>query len=673
MINFGKIPFVRALIPFVLGILAALQFHLEGFSFLVLVLLLISSIFLAIRSKERQIQFALMIGLDLLLFFFGTGITQHAQVRNSDFYFGKNIHSDSVTWIAQVNDIPVNKARSVKFNLKVLEVKNDTGYVASEGNVIAYFQKHKELERLIPGSVVLIKSKVSEIGKPQNPNSFDFKTFLENHAVYHTSFVDSNSFALLPTQLSSSLWQTGLSIKYSIIKRLGEIGLSEDARSICAALITGFDDDIDKEVLESFSHSGTLHILSVSGLHVGLIYLILNYILSFIDKNKRYKLAQFVFISFCLWFFALVTGFSAPMLRSVIMFNLLGLGNLYFRNKSFNQVNILAVSAFVLLVYDPLLVRDIGFLLSYSALFGILYFNPKFSALYTPENKILDKVWKSLCVSISATITTLPITLLIFHQFPLWFAFANMIVVPLSFALLLLAFVALFKLGIVSAIINVLTVLMVGFTKIFNADGWAFIDCIDFNFTDSIFLVIILFLATHVFLKRSYYYVFILMISLITWQLLALMDSYASKTTNELVVFQLNKASCVSVKNKLHTVLSDHDSDQYSMSVKPRLITYNNTSIHVSMFNAVKEANFSFLVLDKTKKIPEIASKRLTHLLVRDNSIPQTSFLDKTRPKVLIADGSNSYSAVRKLERLCEEYHIQFHSTRDKGAFILPL
>jgi competence protein ComEC len=673
MISFAKIPFVRALIPFVLGILAALQFQLEGFSFLVLILLLISSMFLAVRSKERQIQFGLLISMDLLLFFFGTGITQHTQLKNSEFYFGKNITSDSVIWIAQVNDIPVNKARSVKFNLKVLEVKNDTGYVASEGNVIAYFQKHTEVERLKPGSIVLIKSKLSEIKGPQNPHSFDFKNYLANHSVYHTSFVDSNSFALLPTQLNSSLWQIGLFIKYSILKRLGTIGLSADARSICAALITGFDDDIDKDVLESFSHSGTLHILSVSGLHVGLIYLVLNYLLGFFDRNKRYKLVQFVFISFCLWFFALITGFSAPVLRSVIMFNLLGLGNIYFRNKSFNQINILAVSAFILLVFDPLLVRDIGFLLSFSALFGILYFNPKLSQLYVNENKIVDHIWKSVCVSISATITTLPITLLIFHQFPLWFAFANLIIVPLSFGLLLLAFVALFKIGFVSTIINALTTFMVGFIKLFNADGWAFVDRIDFGFTDSLFMVAILFLITHVFIKRSYYHVFVLMITLICWQLMALVDSYASKTTNELVVFQLSKSSCVSVKNKLYTVLSVHDSDQYTMSVKPNLISYNNADIYVAPFNSVRTGGVRFMALSVEKKIPEIVSKRLTHLLISDNSIPPRSFLDKTRPKVLIADGSNSYWAVRKLERLCEEYHIQFHSTYDKGAFVLPL
>jgi competence protein ComEC len=673
LINFNKIPFVRVLVPFILGILAGIQFQLEGMSFVLLTLLMISTVFLFLRAKENYIQLGLLITLDLVLFFFAASLTQHAQLNNSETYFGNYLRSDSVTWVAQVNDIPVNKPRSVKFNLKVLKIKDDTGYVAGEGNVIAYFQKNEKLRDLKPGDIVLIRSKLNQIGSPQNPHSFDFKTYLANHSVFHTSYVDSNSFMILPSQAPSSIWQTGLAIKYNIIQRLGKVGLNEDARSICAALITGFDDDIDKEVLESFSHSGTLHILSVSGLHVGLIYLVLNYILSFIDRNKRYRLTQFLFISICLWFFALITGFFAPVLRSVIMFNLLGLGNLYFRNKSFNQINILAVSAFIILIYDPLLIRDIGFLLSYSALFGILYFHPKLYALYTAPSKIIDSVWKSLVVSVSATITTLPVTLLVFHQFPLWFAFANLIIVPLSFVLLLLSFAALFKIGFISALINGLTAFMIDFIRLFNTDGWAFIDRIDFGIADAVFLVLILYLITNIFTKRSYYYAFLVMVTLISWQLLTLVDSYQVKTSNELVVFQIDRSSCISVKNKLNTVLSVHDSDHYSMSVKPNLVTYNNTSLHISPFNFVRTGELGLLILNETNKMPEFIARPLTHVLVSNNSVPNVAFLDKAHPKVLIADGSNSYWALRKLERLCEEYHIQFHSTRDKGAFILPL
>ncbi len=676
MINFAKIPFVRILLPFLLGIISVLYLQFNGTSLFILFTLLFLSSFLVFKKiQSRSIVFPVLLALDILLFFFGTELTKRSQLnRHSNFFVNKITidHSKPNLYVVQVNDIPLDKPRSVKVDLKIIGIKCDTGYVNAKGNLIGYFQKSKSAKALKPGTVLLVKSDFKEVGGTQNPHAFDFKSYLADKNVYHTSYIDSNSFSVLPMQTSFSLWQFGLSIKYKMLKRLGEVGLSENARSICSALITGFDDDIDKEVLEAFSHSGTLHVLSVSGLHVGLIYLILNYILSLIDRNKKYKIAQFAFITVCLWFFALITGFSAPVLRSVIMFNLFGLGSLFFRNKPANQVNILMFSAFLLLIYHPLWIRDIGFLLSYSALFGIIFFYPKLSAFYEPQNWLSQKIWKSIVVSFSATITTLPITLFVFHQFPLWFALANLIIVPLSFVLLLLAFAALLKLSFVTWTTNVITALMVKFISLFNSESWSFIDRIDFNMVDSLGLSLVLFFFTALCIKRSYAYAMSLMSVIILWQVFALENSYDSKTKTEVVVYQTHDASSFSLKYGIGTVLNCLDSAHYSMSIKPNIVSYNNTEMHVLPFNYVRSDKVKFLTLNKKFKTPR-EMKGVTHILVSNNSIPDEEFFDRIKPKILIADASNSYWVVRKLERMCEEMQIQFHSTRDKGAFILPL
>src|SRR6476620_11471941 len=140
-------------------------------------------------------------------------------------------------------------------------------------------------------------------------------------------------------------WQAGLSCKEFVLKSLKEGGLSAEAYGICAALLTGYDADIDSGIMEAFSHSGTLHVLSVSGLHTGLIYLVLSFLFDLADRRKNRKLLKFLFITFFLWGFALVAGFSAPVLRAVIMFNLLGFGKIFFRAGARHQVNILCVSA----------------------------------------------------------------------------------------------------------------------------------------------------------------------------------------------------------------------------------------------------------------------------------------------------------------------------------------
>lgn len=673
MIDFKNIPFFRILIPFVLGILLSINYAIDAPPIIVCICLLgIATFIFLVQYKKARLKQGLLLVLDTILFVLGLSITPQAQLSNHSSYFNKNEIRDTIFWIGKVNDIPVQKAKTVKLNLKVIQVKVDSAYQTCEGNVIVYVQNSNQNILFRPGNLLVLKSAFNEVQPAMNPHAFDYKLYLKNKSIYHTAYVDSNSFQIINAPLDFSIWQLGLNIKYKIINRLKEVGLSTHAQTICTALITGFDDDIDRSVMDSFSHSGTMHVLSVSGLHVGLIYLVLNFFFGLIDRNKKYKLIQLIAISICLWFFALITGFSAPVLRSVIMFNLLGFGNLFFRNKPKNQINILFVSAFGLLFYDPWLIVDIGFLLSYSALFGILYFHPKFMALYTPKHKAIKYVWESSLVSVSATITTLPITLLYFHQFPIWFVFANLIIVPATFILLMLAFIALIKIPFITLLINKITVFLIVFIELFNSDQYAFIDYIDFTLIDAIFMSILLFLLIAGFTKRKYTSVLYFFICLITWQVISIFLSYDSKSKSELVVYHLNRASTVSVKSKSYTILSKVDSNSFSMAVKPNLVSYNHPKLKHQYFNYFKNNSIGFLVLDKKRHYPENQNLFLTHLLVNNNAVPSKEYLQNKKLKVLIADGSNSYYYLKKLEQLCSELGIHFYSTRSKGANIMP-
>ena len=583
------------------------------------------------------------------------------------------LKGEAVYCLAEVSDIPVQKSKTLKVNFKLLQLKTDTAYISVKGNVIAYVQNSQLNKRIVPGSVYLLHTNFQEIKEPMNPYAFNFKSYLNNHSVYHTTYVDSNSLSVINVQMPLTVWQAGLSIKNKIILRLKESGLSKDAYSICSALITGFDDEIDKSVLESFSHSGTLHVLSVSGLHVGLIYLVLNYVLGSIDREKKFKILQLLLISFILWGFALITGFSAPVLRSVIMFNLLGFGNIFFRNRPYNQINILVVSAFILLLYDPLLIRDIGFLLSYSALFGILYFYPKLEKLVDPQNKFVKYIWQSTAVSVSATIATLPITLMVFHQFPIWFAFANLIIVPATSFLLFLSFAALLKLSFVVWFINKATVLLISFIGIFNSDSYAFIDYVDFNWVDSVCLVIVLGSLAALILKRSYSYALLFFSFVIGWQFYSILNSYDSKSKKELVIYQIPKSGTVSVKNKTKVLVNRYDSLNYTMHVKPNLVSYNNAHINFKNFNYVSTDTIGLLILDQKNRIPENLNMKISHLLISNNAIPEAKFFDQVKLKMLIADGSNTSYTLNKLEKICTRYQIDLYLCKNKGALIFPL
>lgn len=674
MFDLNKIPFLRLLIPFCLGIILQLNYAIHPFSGIVLtVLFLILTGLFFIKQKSKQLKHAFVFGADLLLFTIGLNLAFHTQTINQPYYFGDLISNDSLCAIVEVNDVPVQKAKTRKVEFKVIQLKHRNSFVACNGKLLAYLQNSQLTQQINCGQLILMKTRIREIEEPKNLHTFNFKNYFSDRGIYHSAYADSNSFRILADGNSSSLWQIGIGIKSKIIHALKNSGLSAEAYAICAALITGYDDDIDQDVMESFSHSGTLHVLSVSGLHVGLIYLVLNFLFSLVDLRSRHKIVQLVTVTFILWFFALITGFSAPVLRSVIMFSLLGVGNLFFRNRPMNQLNILFVSAFVLLFYDPLLIRNVGFLLSYSALFGIIYFHPMIKVLYTPKNKVSSYLWESVVLSVSATISTLPITLLVFHQFPIWFALANIVVVPATFALLLLGFVALFKISAITWFVNQLTVLLISFIKLFNSDSYAFIDRIDFDVIDSFCLIICILLLTTLLFKRQFRYVVTLLCFVIAWQLYSLSSSYQKKTMNELVIYHTPKQTTISVKNQTDLYISQLDTINYKMQVKPTVVSYNYPDQKYMDFNSVQFKQVSLLLLSKKHQLPANLNKKFSHLLVSNNAVPNAEIFAKWKFKLVVADASNSDHTLRKMEQLCAKNNVPFYNIKHKGAFVLSL
>ncbi|MEL7145099.1 MAG: ComEC/Rec2 family competence protein, partial [Bacteroidota bacterium] len=197
----------------------------------------------------------------------------------------------------------------------------------------------------------------------------------------------------------------------------------------------GIKDDLDKELKSAYSAAGAMHVLAVSGLHVGIIQLLLSWVLGFLKKRKKGKLAFVILSLLALWFYAFVTGLSPSVLRATTMFSIILIGQQAIRNH--NIYNSLAVSAFLILLYSPMMIRDVGFQLSYIAVFGIVSLQPRISAILNPENYLLKKTWDITCVSLAAQMATLPISIYYFHQFPSYFLLSNLLVIPSAFIILM--------------------------------------------------------------------------------------------------------------------------------------------------------------------------------------------------------------------------------------------
>ena len=211
---------------------------------------------------------------------------------------------------------------------------------------------------------------------------------------------------------------------------------NEQLFSVAAGISFGYVIEMDKETRQAFAATGCAHILSVSGLHFAILYGALNIIFSFLGNKKRGRIIRQVIILPFLWTFAFFTGMPPAVTRSVIMITIWGLGNTFFVQAL--TINTLGSAAFFMLLYNPLNLYDIGFQLSFCAVFAILLINPYLISLYESRNPALKYLWDLSCTSTSAQIGTAPLSIYYFHQFPLLYLISNIFAIPVTGILMLL-------------------------------------------------------------------------------------------------------------------------------------------------------------------------------------------------------------------------------------------
>lgn len=308
----------------------------------------------------------------------------------------------------------------------------------ADGNLLVYIEKDSIAKQLEIGDEILFRLHHKPIGTPQNIGQFDYKKYLKHKRIFHQQYLIKSDLTI--TQKHKSLFVKRISNTISIYVQaiLKKYITNSENYALADGILLGHRADIDVELYNAFAYTGILHILSVSGLHVGIIYGMLLFFLSFIqDRSKRIKIAKFVFTLGFIWLFTFVTGFSAACVRAAILFTLLNFGRL---NKEYvNNLNILCGAALLQMLIDPNNVFDIGFQLSYLAMLGLFIFYKPIYAIYYSPIKIVDKIWSLWSASIAAQLFTVPLSIYYFGNFPTYFLFANIFAIPLSAVILWLS------------------------------------------------------------------------------------------------------------------------------------------------------------------------------------------------------------------------------------------
>jgi competence protein ComEC len=434
-----KFPLIKFLLFFALGTSLGIYYEINHQIFILIFFAFLGLGFLnEFLLKPYFISKKVIGELFLIIAVFSAGISI-SFINNDSFkinYFPKIISLNNNQKYQSLIEItePIsikNKTILIKGKVRKL-IYTDSTYTTI-GKAIWYVSKDTASARLLPGDELLVSSSYQKVENSLNPGQFDYSKYLKFNQIEYVSYCQ-NKWNL--NNSNFTLKRVGALCRDYCIDTFRKSNLKGDQLAVACALTFGFKDELDDQLKHAFSSTGAMHVLAVSGLHVGIVYFLIIGIFKLLRLAPKYNWVKLLVLLLCIWFYALITGMSSSVIRASTMLTFFIFAELF--KKSTSVYNILAASAILLLVINPFFIMQVGFQLSYLAVLGILYIQPKIEKLFHFNNWISNKVWTITSVSIAAQIATFPLGLLYFHQFPNYFLISNLLVIPIAFILLVL-------------------------------------------------------------------------------------------------------------------------------------------------------------------------------------------------------------------------------------------
>ncbi len=670
-----QFPLSRITIFFVMGILIAnfIDFNIFWLILISIVLIFVFVFLFYKSTKNKQIQNFGIVVL-VLSFFMGIGV--------STFHNEKLKPSNYTHFIKPcVQDVEVCILEKLKpnafSNRYFAKIKQIDGKVC-QGKVLLNIEKNSSSKKNFVGQYLRFKSKISPNQLPKNPAQFNYGGYLNRKSVFAQIYV--HPFEVEVGQIvEKNIWYYAALFRETIVANLQKNNFHEQELQVVNALILGQQQNIDQNIIENYQMAGAVHVLSVSGLHVGFLLVFINFVLGFLPKTSFNNHLKLVLILFSLWAFAVVAGLAPSVVRSATMFSFVAIGqNL---NRETNISHTLLVSILLILLVEPSFIFDVGFQLSYVSLFFILWLQPLLSDFYEPKNKVSKTIWDILTVSVAAQLGAFPLSIFYFHQFPGLFFVTNLVILPamgvvmaVGLLVMLMAFfdfVPYYPALLLEKLIFVLNWII---AKIASAESFVFKN-IPLNVWMTIALYFMIVCWVLWFQKKVYVRLVFALCSLILVQICFFINNYKLGSSSEFVVFHAKKNSLFVERNgnEIYTFCDD------KRMVNKRLLNsieayktenFIKKTYLKSFVNAISFKNNNILVIDSFA-VYEKRMKPDFVILCQSPKINLDRLLNFYRPKAIVADGSNYKSLVLVWAKTCAKRNIPFHATAEKGCFIL--
>ena len=688
-------PFVRILIPFIIGIIVAISFEVFV-PIWVFVIILLCCFALTYFAKIRTYKLRNLYGVFMFLLFVMLGITiSWTKLQKPKIPLKQNIQAV----IASIIEPPDETEKTIKLAVKTeIFVAFDT-CTKQLVKALLYLQKDSLSKKLLYGDKIIITSGLDTIQAPVNPYAFNFKRYLKYKQIYFQTYIRSDQWQLISTENSKGVKFLANKIRVYLIELLKENKFESEYLGVASAILLGYDQILDPETRDEFANAGAMHVLCVSGLHVGIIYLIFASLFSFLKRYKKGDLLKGILLLLVIWLYAFITGLSPSVLRASCMLSFIIIGESM--NRKASVYNSLAASAFLLLLINPLMLMEVGFQLSYTAVLGIVSIYPILRKRFYVRNKILQKIRDILIVSLAAQLGTFPLAIYYFHQFPLYFLLTNLLVVSFAGIIIYVGFIF-FALSAVPYLNLVLAFVLKQCIRFMNlyvefieSLPYSSIEGLVFSIPAILLLFLLMVAVFRSILFRNKIWFNAALVSVLLLLMLFSFRNYTIQNAKKFVVYNagygmaidflssgenllLVDSLCYSDQKKIAFIAKNHW--VYSGVKKPQ-IKLNNFSDTIlnNWFLKYKSVVYFFdkkiLILDgKVKNVPLIDEAKFDYVVLISNPRLSLRELDSLYHPSQIIINANNYASLRKQwEAEAKELDIPTWFVAKEGAFVKDL
>lgn len=669
-----QFPLTRVVIGFVLGILFAYYAKLSISMGLTIISMCALLFIISYLAQKNSLKKGVYFGLSTFFLSFSIGsisLITHNESHQEKHYTHNPSYFESENLIAVTIQEKIKSTTKNDRYIATVSTINDT---IISGKILLNFPKEISKKELETGAQLLIKGRLIKNKLPFNPNQFDYGKYLENKQIFSQLYLNSKNYLVSPIIYKDLNYYTA-KLRSTIINNLEQAHFNSKELNVAVALILGQKQDISREVMQDYQFAGAIHILSVSGLHIGFILLFLNFILKPIPNTKKGALLKLALTISALSLFALIAGLAPSVVRAVTMFSFVAIG--YYLRRSTYIYHTIIVSLLLILLFQPYFLFDVGFQLSYIALFFILWLQPLIVSLWETENRFLKAGWEIMSVSIAAQIGTLPLSLYYFHQFPALFFITNLIVIPcLSIIMIYGIFVMILAaLHITPAfIIKPFEWSTYGLNQVINwiASFKSFVlQDIPFNLYLLVSIYFCIITITLWFKKPKFNRLVWVLIAIISLQLVHIKTELEVQSGQELIVFNQNYNSLITQRTNKEVTAFTNDPLASQSNIQSYVLGNFSKLKNTSKINNLTYYNGKkILILDSTGVYPPNSHPDIL-VLTQSPQINLDRILKSTQPKIVVADATNYKTIQKNWKQSCEKQKIPFHATAEKGYFIL--